>query len=62
MKPDHLFHPSWFKAPRTSKNRIDYACSIERYKVSKWASEAAFGVIAALAILLVVTLAHVVAS
>jgi hypothetical protein len=33
MKPDNLFYTSWFKAPRTSKNRIDYACSIEHYKV-----------------------------
>ena len=62
IKPDHLFHPSWFKAPRTSKNRVDYACAVERYKVSKWASESMFGVVAALVILVVVFLAHVVAS
>jgi hypothetical protein len=62
MKPDHLFHPSWFKAPRKSKNRVDYACAVEHYKVAKWASDALFGVIAALVILFVVALAHLVAS
>jgi hypothetical protein len=62
MKPDHLFHPSWFKAPRASKNRIDYACSIEGAKASTWARDAAWGVWAALLIILVAAVAHWVAS
>ena len=65
MKPEHLIgRTQYIWAPRDGQSKARKAYAMEHYKPpfrERW-GEAAFGVIAALAILAVVTLAHVVAS
>jgi hypothetical protein len=63
MKPEHLIgRTQYIWAPRDGQSKARKAYAMEHKKNRRGWGEAAFGVIAALVILLVVTLAHVVAS